>query len=218
VPFDGVREALEALMQTARTRVVIVTGRTVEHLVPLLGIHPPPEIYGAHGWEHLSSIGEWKRFVPDEQSLAALLRARAWIEAEGLGEHSEFKAGSVTFHWRGMEESEAQALREKTAHAWAALAMEANLELHDFDGGMELRARARHKGIAVREVLKSAEKMTPAAFLGDDLTDEDAFKELKGRGLSVLVRGEPRATSADVWIRPPDELLDFLARWRNLTK
>jgi hypothetical protein len=45
------------------------------------------------------------------------------------------------------------------------------------------------------------------------LTDEDAFKALKNRGLSVLVRNEFRPTAADVWIQPPQGLLDFLAEW-----
>jgi trehalose-6-phosphatase len=51
------------------------------------------------------------------------------------------------------------------------------------------------------------------AYLGDDRTDEDAFKALAGRGLAVLVREELRPTAAAVWLRPPVELLDFLQRW-----
>jgi len=51
------------------------------------------------------------------------------------------------------------------------------------------------------------------AYLGDDLTDEDAFRALAGRGLRALVRAELRPSEADVWIRPPGELLAFLDRW-----
>ena len=52
-----------------------------------------------------------------------------------------------------------------------------------------------------------------ASYLGDDLTDEDAFRALKGRGLSVLVRNELRETLADIWLKPPGELIDFLLKW-----
>ncbi len=53
------------------------------------------------------------------------------------------------------------------------------------------------------------------AYLGDDRTDEDAFRELNGKGLSVLVRKEQRPTAAEIWIEPPAELLDFLEKWRR---
>jgi trehalose-6-phosphatase len=62
-----------------------------------------------------------------------------------------------------------------------------------------------------------------AAFLGDDFTDEDGFRAIKAARdeprfagaalLSVLVRGEDRPTDADQRLRPPQELLAFLARW-----
>ncbi len=62
-----------------------------------------------------------------------------------------------------------------------------------------------------------------AAFLGDDLTDEDAFRALKAARdeprfasavlLGVLVRSEDRPTDADDRLCPPQGLLAFLARW-----
>ena len=51
--------------------------------------------------------------------------------------------------------------------------------------------------------------------LGDDMTDEDAFMELEGKGLSVLVNTLLRPTAADVWIKPPIELIMFLRRWSD---
>jgi trehalose-6-phosphatase len=54
------------------------------------------------------------------------------------------------------------------------------------------------------------------AFLGDDLSDEAAFRAVRRigkRGLSVLVRREFRETAAEIWLRPPGELLIFLERW-----
>jgi trehalose 6-phosphate phosphatase len=51
--------------------------------------------------------------------------------------------------------------------------------------------------------------------LGDDLTDEDAFQVLEGRGLSILVRAAYRETIARAWLRPPQELIAFLEQWRS---
>ena len=54
------------------------------------------------------------------------------------------------------------------------------------------------------------------AYLGDDQTDEDAFRavgDIGEKGLSVLVRTHVRETAADVWIKPPQQLIEFLENW-----
>lgn len=87
-----------------------------------------------------------------------------------------------------------------------------------FDGGVELRVKGRHKGMVVQSVFREAEpRQGPvgAAYLGDDQTDEDAFAALAGRGLGVLVREQYRPTKAQVWLRPPKEMLNFLHRWHE---
>jgi trehalose-6-phosphatase len=55
----------------------------------------------------------------------------------------------------------------------------------------------------------------PIACLGDDRTDEDAFRALRdcSQAITVLVRPEWRETEAKAWIKPPLELLDFFDRW-----
>jgi trehalose-6-phosphatase len=64
-------------------------------------------------------------------------------------------------------------------------------------------------------LLSEAGPDTAIAYLGDDMTDEDAFAVTKLRGVGVLVRPEFRETAADIWIRPPHELLAFLSHWHT---
>jgi trehalose-phosphatase len=87
------------------------------------------------------------------------------------------------------------------------------LDLHAFDGGIEIRITKVTKGGAVGAILSETGPGASVAYLGDDYTDEDAFIALDGHGLRVLVRTEERATRADIWIHPPQELLSFLDRW-----
>ena len=63
------------------------------------------------------------------------------------------------------------------------------------------------------EILSQEPKDVPVAYLGDDLTDEDAFVAVGSQGNSILVRGEIRASFARFWLRPPEELLVFLDAW-----
>jgi trehalose-6-phosphatase len=50
-------------------------------------------------------------------------------------------------------------------------------------------------------------------YLGDDLTDEDAFRALPADGVGVLVREQYRPTAADFWVVPPEGLLKLLSRF-----
>lgn len=212
VPYPGVRERLEALLGDGRSRVVVVTGRATGELEALLGMELP-EVWASHGWEHRGPDGEVRRFPLPETAARGLDLARGSIKEQGLEGASESKPGSIGLHWRG-EPAEVAAARERAARkAWSPIAEAHGLELRPFDGGIELRAPGRDKGAAVRDVLRDAPAGTVAAYLGDDLTDEDAFRALPEGALGVLVREELRPTDAGAWVRPPEGLLDFLDRW-----
>ena len=47
-------------------------------------------------------------------------------------------------------------------------------------------------------------------YIGDDVTDEDAFKALKGRGIGILVAEAPRKTAATHILRDTEEVRRFL--------
>jgi trehalose-phosphatase len=213
VPYPGVREVIEDLMRKSSTRLVIVSGRAVSDLLPLLGLDPLPEIWGSHGWERRWPSGRYRLKEPSEKALEGLASAREWAVAEGLESLCEKKPASVAVHWRGLSEDSKEKIREIVSQAWGSIAKELVLELKEFDGGLELRVPGRNKGNAVDTILSESSRVYAAAYLGDDITDEDAFKAMANRGLSVLVRKDPRPTQAEIWIRPPEELLVFLQAW-----
>ena len=47
-------------------------------------------------------------------------------------------------------------------------------------------------------------------YIGDDRTDEDAFRALEQRGVGILVSEEPRATAANYSLKDPSEVERFL--------
>lgn len=216
LPFSGVREILDAIMENNHTRVIIVSGRWIQDLKPVLGLKRLPEIWGSHGWERLQPNGEYFIAKINEDSLQQLVEADSWIpDLESLGARCERKPASLAIHWRGLSPERIETLRDRVLHEWQAQKMQNHLAWHDFDGGIELRAPGRHKGSVVEAVLSQAEPDAVAAYLGDDLTDEDAFKAIRGRGIGILVRPQFRATAADFWLQPPAELLKFLRKWHE---
>ncbi len=217
VPYPGVRHALKEIM-AAGCRVVIISGRSVEDLQPLLGLRPVPEIWGAHGRERLYTTGIYRLVPVDHEADEGLREALRWARASGLESHLESKPGCLAIHVRGLTVQQANELLFQIRGAWAPLTQRHGLELHVFDGGLELRAKGPNKGQAVEAIFQESGPDIVAAYLGDDITDEDAFRVIKGRGLGVLVRPKLRPTEADLWIRPPEELLQFLSKWSRICR
>ena len=212
VPYPGVRSRLAALMKREGTRLVIVTGRASGEGARLLGLEPRPEIWGCHGGERLLPDG---RLIPPDiasEQQHGLEEADRIAAALGLAARLEHKPGCLAFHVRGYPPEAQAELFAAVRPDWIEVAGRSRLALNDFDGGMELRVEGFNKGDAVRRILADTEDGRRVAYLGDDLTDEDAFAALGERGLSVLVRTEPRPTTAALWLRPPEELLAFLDR------
>lgn len=212
-PYPGVVPLLEEILRRGRSRVVIVTGRPVADLRPLLGPLPTIEIWGAHGMEHLSVDGSYRQTAIAAEIAASLSSAESGLVTAGLGDRVEVKPGGIAIHWRGLPAHQTERIESCAQERLAGYAKAPGLMLLEFDGGLELRVAHPNKGDAVRSILHASAASIPVAFLGDDVTDECAFQVLNSRGLSVLVRPEYRETHARVWLRPPDELIVFLQRW-----
>ncbi len=213
VPYPGVREILEELHAGAQCRTVIVSGRTIADLKPLLGMGDSFEIWGCHGWERMNSGGAYEApDLPPEIS-AALKKAAAVLRDAGYEERLETKPAGVAMHTRGIPAGGQAKLERETLLLWKPIAEAAGLRIHGFNGGLEMRPKGMDKGTVVDAILDEAHQDAAAAYLGDDLTDEDAFRAIDGRGLGVLVSSQARDTAAAVRIEPPDELLLFLRRW-----
>ena len=212
-PYPTVPELLERIMSTGRTRLVVVTGRRAADVLTLLPVTPFPEVWGAHGLERLKCDGSYELLAVDEHTQRALAEADARLRLEGLDKLAEIKPGSIAVHWRGYSDAAVDEIRAKAYRAWSLLARREGLKFLEFDGGLELRVPSRDKGDAVRTVLAELPDSAPVAFLGDDQTDESAFRALKRRGLCVLVRPALRQTEADLWLEPPEDVVQFLVTW-----
>jgi trehalose 6-phosphate phosphatase len=212
-PYDGVRERLSRIIKTGGSSVVIVSGRTVAVLQSLLKLECEIEYWGNHGAERQLPGQPVELTISNENLTEALFEVDSWAAANGLQSNLETKPVSRAFHWRGENRARVDEITQKVKAAWVSKAVEHDLVLHEFDGGLELRPAGISKAMAVRTLLAEAASETVAAYLGDDMTDEDAFEQLGKRGLKVLVREKMRPTKADWRLTPPFELLKFLDDW-----
>ncbi len=214
VPYLGVRKLLEDLTRSLGWRVVIVSGRPTADVAGLLGLEHAVEIFGCHGGERLELSGVHTRIELEASLGKALEDARFWAEGQGLGDQLEYKHGCLALHVRGMTPQRASEIASEASRVFGLIAANAGAEVLPFDGGVELRSSAFNKGQVVTRLL--AEETAAhgenfaAAYLGDDLTDEDAFLALEGKGLSLLVSRKRKPSHAQFLLRPPGDMLEFL--------
>jgi len=212
-PYLGVIPILDRIIQTGRTKVSIISGRPIKEIQSLLNPLQNFEIWGAHGLEHISTGGVYKRASIDPEALSILQQAEDWLHQADLVSIAEIKPGGIAVHWRGLAPTKTEAILSRIQEGWSKFDGVPSIKLLSFDGGIELRATRPDKGDAIDAVLAGADPAAAVAFLGDDLTDEDAFRVLNNRGLSILVRSEYRETTANVWLKPPHQLIEFLNLW-----
>lgn len=214
-PWAGVRELLARIERQRRTHIAVITGRTAHEIVPLLGIDPLPEIWVLHGAERLFPDGRRELEQAPPAARKKLDNLRALLKHDSLGGLFEDKANGAVLHWRGASPRKAKLIEQRTRALFEPLAGTDGLALLEFEAGIELRV-GRNKGGAVEAILRDAAPGAPVAYLGDDATDEAAFRAVNcfgPHGLSVLMRRQWRETEADVWLRPPVELKGFLEDW-----
>ena len=214
-PYPEVMPLLERILISGRSKVAIVSGRTIADLRPFLDQLPAVEIWGSHGIEHLSADGVYSQTEIPVETTNALANAVSRLTASGLAHRTEIKPGGIAVHWRGLSTDATKAVYTATHECLRPLIHHPGLKLLSFEGGVELRVIHPNKGDAVSAILNRCDPLATVAYLGDDHTDEAAFRVLNPYGLTILVRHEYRATNAQFWLHPPHQLIHFLQTWAD---
>jgi alpha,alpha-trehalase len=216
---ESMRETLDALAD--QCVVVVVSGRRRDNVTKLVNL--PRLIYvGSHGFDIAGPGGldTWNReaepFVP--------IIAEAEQEIRGKigqidGALVEGKIYAVAVHYRLVAEHDVPFIEAAVDEVVAR-----HPKLRKTGGKKVFEVRPRmdwDKGKAVLWLLDALDLGGPDVtpfYLGDDLTDEDAFTALKGRGIGILVSDRLLPTAADYRLRDPDEVRAFLEALSEVLK
>ncbi len=199
----GMGAAVSAVAALDDVFVAVVSGRSLAGLAQF-AFGDDVEMIGSHGMETRDHPME--PLTDDERTLLDDLDGAAVSAAEraGAGAWVERKPASVVLHVRQADDSS------------GAIAL---LELADiareFDGATVkagsgvLEAFARHtdKGTALAALASDLGAVT-TVFVGDDLTDEEAFAHLSAGDVAIKVGDAD--TIAKHRLRDPDAVLAFL--------
>ena len=205
-PLPESMEAIRSLAVTPGTVVAVVSGRALASLEELLGPIERVHLVGSHGAETSAEDREDLSVLTPEDSkrLGRLRLELQQITAEYRDAQLELKPTGIAVHLRGMRPADAAAVTrqiEENPATWPGV--------HLLRGKMvlELTVVTTNKGRALKALMK-AHHCTATVFIGDDVTDENAFGVLTGSDLGIKVG--PGRTAADVRIADPNRVADVL--------
>jgi trehalose-phosphatase len=206
---DSMRQTLQALAM--RVSLAVLSGRDLDDIRKRVAIDAI--VYaGSHGFDIAGPRGlrrqEAKKFLPALDAAEKELREKL---AGIAGAFIERKRFSIAAHYRKVNENEFPKLEDAVSEVVGR-----HRELRRMEGKKVyelLPCIDWDKGKAALWLLENLGlkrgKVRPI-YIGDDRTDEDAFRALKKRGVGILVSEEPRATAASYLLRNPSEVERFL--------
>ncbi len=216
-PVAGSLERLHRIAASGHTTLAIVTGRPLREVERFLdGL--PALFVGEHGWERRTPDGGlFLRPVPPAAALA-LEQAVTAAEVVGCGEWLERKRTSVVLHTRAMSEMVAAEMQRRCEEAWAQIAAGGRVTLDRIQGGIEIRAWGCNKGTAALSLLSHTPPGSIGVFVGDDVTDEDAFDAVREWGFGIRVGPKDGPTLAMGHLRECEAVPEFLDEWLDVTR
>jgi trehalose-phosphatase len=203
-----VRELLARMARDPRIVIYILSGRDLADLKRRASV-PGVHLLGLHGWQGrpTTDMSDEKRLLQRAKHKFENTVARLpgiWIQDKRLG---------LGVHYRGAPTSSVAQAWPVVKEVTKGLGPKVHV-LHGKKIWEILPSVIKGKGPAVRAVLKDLPEPALPIFVGDDITDESAFKALP-RGITIHV-GHQRHTTAKYQLNDPNDVHAFLRKLDRL--
>ncbi len=215
----GVRTLLEGLRDLPNVYPAIVSGRVLEDIREKVGVSGITYV-GNHGLSIQNPAGiHKKRLSPQRrEEFKRLSQTLKGSLGQIPGILFEDKELILAVHYRNVPQEywvQIHNIFEEILQKWRE-------QWKVGDGNMvyEVRPKADfNKGKAVRGILKSYSPIgLLSIYLGDDQTDEDAFRALDGRGITIRVGPGTPSSEAEYCLESPPEVRAFLLRCEKVLR
>jgi alpha,alpha-trehalase len=196
-----------------RWPVAIISGRDLADVRNMVGLDHI--IYaGSHGFDVVGPEEEYSKLSKGVDFLPALDQAESELNRAVTGMEGvrvERKRFAIAVHFRLADPKAVPDLEkkvEKTAATHPDLKKSSGKKI------FELRPNTHwDKGQALLSIMGTmhvdASRAVPL-YIGDNTTDEDAFKVIAGRGIGIVVGGGDRETAAEYKLKDTSEVSVFL--------
>lgn len=210
LPNAAAVQTLRTLSGTPWTSGAVVSGRALADLTAFLGPTGPEHRVGSHG-------AEWLRpgvqLEPARRELLARLTEQLQAVA-GMGEglSVEVKPASVCLHYRAATPTMGASAASAAVERCGAIP---DVRVRYGNAVVEFMVVETDKGGALKR-LRHACGASATLFIGDDLTDEDAFRSLGPDDVTIKVG--PGSTSASYRVETVEEVAEVLETLADLRR
>lgn len=195
--------------------VAVVSGRDLGDVRERVGIDNIA-FAGSHGFDILGPEGDSMMLEKGEDFVPALDRAEEELRSRTRridGALLERKRYSLAVHYRQVADKDVPTVEKhvdqvveqigelRKTHGKKVYDLQPNI---DWDKGKAVDWLLEKLGLAGDDVVPM--------YVGDDVTDEDAFRALAGRGITVSVQETEKPTAAGYRVHDPEEVKQFLDR------
>ncbi len=210
---EDMREIIEKLIKKYTVAVVSGRGREdVESLVNIEGIF----YAGNHGFDikgpnFSMTQSDAERVIPVVKEAIDYFKDRLSSIDGLLVEEKKF---SVAVHYRLVGEDKYLGVIKEEVNK----VVDSNDSLRLIQGKKVFEILPNiywNKGCAIRwiiEALKLSFKDNSIIYIGDDTTDEDAFRVIRSRGHGILVAEELHYSAADFWVKDPNSVKELFEK------
>ncbi len=181
-PNEAAVLALRLLAHLPQTHVALVSGRSLHDLTILSGLAGEARLVGSHGSEFEPGVIDGMHPGADGL-LDAITATIAELADRVPGARVERKPASVAFHTRQVDPLLVPDLVASVLLGPGSLP---GVSVKHGKDVVELTVVDTHKGIALQQI-RAAVGADAVFFVGDDLTDEDAFTALGADDVGVKV-------------------------------
>jgi trehalose-phosphatase len=210
---------LEKLRDYPKIALAIISGRSLEDLKEKIGV--PGLIYvGNHGLEIENPAGQYRRKLspPREEEMRRMKENLQGSFSKIPGILLEDKGPILAIHYRNVPPRHFGWIRDTVEKALQG--MEDRWEIASGKMVYEIRPRIDfNKAQAVQGILKrSPFPGVLPIYVGDDRTDEDVFRAVKGLGINIFIGPGGAASEAEYYLNDPPQVHEFLLRLEALLK
>lgn len=214
------RQLLKSLCHSHKLTLFVISGRTINDIRKLVGLR---NIYyvGNHGFEiYQPGHGILRQYSPVIRQQARKLNRHLVRNLSHIhGVLIENKGITLSIHYRNTHRNLVPAVQKMAQQTKRFITPEWRLSYGKKVIEIKPSFKKINKGTTFKLVLREiSNQNTLPVYIGDDKTDEDVFRVLRKKGISIYVGPRANKSCARFYLRDVSDVKRFLKRIMEETK